>query len=141
MLVRKANAVWTGTIAEGTGLIKTESGNYEGPYSVPSRFDNAKGTNPEELIGAAHAGCFSMALSAALTKSGFKPNKIETTAHVHIDKVGEGWKITKIELSTEASVPGIDKDKFDETAQAAKTGCPVSQALASVDIELDAKLI
>jgi osmotically inducible protein OsmC len=140
MPVRKANAVWTGTIAAGKGFMKVASGHMEGEYSVPSRFEQGKGTNPEELIGAAHAGCFSMALSAALTKAGFKPNKIETTASVHIDKVGEGWKITKIELDTRGDVPGIDAQTFDKHAQAAKAGCPVSQALTGTTIVLNAKL-
>jgi osmotically inducible protein OsmC len=141
MPIRKASAVWTGTIASGKGLVKVESGAVEGEYSVPSRFEEGAGTNPEELIGAAHAGCFSMALSAALTKAGFKPNTIETSASVHIDKIGEGWKITKIELSTEANVPDIDKNTFDEHAQGAKKGCPVSQALTGTEIVLDAKLV
>ena len=140
MPVRKANAVWTGTIGAGKGFMKVASGHMEGEYSVPSRFEQGSGTNPEELIGAAHAGCFSMALSAGLTKAGFKPNKIETTASVHIDKVGEGWKITKIELDTRADVPGIDAKTFDKHAQAAKTGCPVSQALTGTTIVLNAKL-
>jgi len=140
MPVRKASAVWTGDIGSGKGLVKTASGNFEGEYSVPSRFEEGAGTNPEELIGAAHAGCFSMALSAGLTKAGFKPEKIETNANVHIEKIGEGWKITKIELSTIASVPDIDADTFAEHAQGAKSGCPVSQALTGTEIVLDAKL-
>jgi lipoyl-dependent peroxiredoxin len=141
MPVRKANAVWKGTIAEGNGFIKTETGHFEGAYSAGSRFKEEAGTNPEELIAAAHAGCFSMALSAALTKAGFKPDKIETDAKVHIEKIGEGWKITKVELFSEAKIPGIDAATFNEHAQAAKTGCPVSQALAGTDIELTAKLV
>ncbi len=139
MPVRKANAVWTGD-AKGKGFVKVGSGSMEGEYSVPSRFEQGSGTNPEELIGAAHAGCYSMALSVGLTKAGFKPKKIETTASVHIDKVGEGWKITKIELDTRADVPGIDAKTFDQHAQAAKTGCPVSQALTGTTIVLSAKL-
>ena len=141
MPVRKANAVWTGTIAEGKGLVSVASGNFEGEYSVPSRFEEGAGTNPEELIGAAHAGCFSMALSAALTKARFKPDKIETEANVHIEKIGEGWKITKIELSAKASVPEIEAAKFGEIAEAAKTGCPVSQALTGTEIVLKAMLV
>ena len=141
MPVRKASAVWTGNIAEGKGLVKVASGHLEGEYSVPSRFEEGAGTNPEELIGAAHAGCFSMALSAALTKARFKPGKIETDANVHIEKIGEGWKITKIELSTKASVPDIDAAKFGELAEAAKTGCPVSQALTGTEVVLEAKLV
>jgi osmotically inducible protein OsmC len=140
MPVRNANAVWTGNIAQGKGLFKVGSGLIEGEYSVPTRFENAAGTNPEELIGAAHAGCFSMALSAGLSKAGFKPNKIETTANVHIEKVGEGWKITKIELSTRGDVPDLDEAKFKEFAEGAKKGCPVSQALTGTTITLDAAL-
>ena len=141
MPVRKAKAVWKGTIGGGNGFLKTETGSFEGEYSAQSRFEEGAGTNPEELIAAAHSGCFSMALSAALTKAGLKPEKIETSANVHIDKVGEGWKITKVELFCEAKVPGIEAETFNEHAQAAKTGCPVSQALAGTDIELTAKLV
>ena len=141
MPVREAKAVWTGDIAGGTGTVTVQSGLFEGTYSVPSRFEEGSGTNPEELIGAAHAGCFSMALSAGLSRAGFKPNKVETHAKVHIDKVGEGWKITKIELRTKADIPGIDEAAFAEHAAQAKAGCPVSQALTGVDIHLDAKLI
>ena len=140
MPVRKATAVWTGDLASGKGLMKSASGSFEGAYSVPSRFAEADGTNPEELIAAAHAGCFSMALSAGLTKAGFKPDRIETSADVHIEKIGEGFKITKIQLATEASVPEVDDKTFGELAQAAKKGCPVSQALTGVEILLDAKL-
>jgi osmotically inducible protein OsmC len=141
MPVRNASAVWTGDIATGKGLVKVESGNLEGEYSVGSRFESGRGTNPEELIGAAHAGCYSMALSAGLTKAGFKPNKIETTARVHIEKVNDAFKITQVELRTHADVPGIDAATFDRHAQEAKTGCPVSKALAGTDIVLDAKLV
>ncbi|MDH3214842.1 MAG: OsmC family protein [Candidatus Krumholzibacteria bacterium] len=140
MPVRTASAVWMGDIATGKGLVKV-SDHMEGEYSVPSRFKDGAGTNPEELIGAAHAGCYSMALSAGLSKAGFKPNKIETTANVHIEKVGEGFKITKIELHSRADVPGIDKDTFHQQAEAAKTGCPVSQALTGTDISLHAELV
>jgi osmotically inducible protein OsmC len=141
MPVRNANAVWTGNIASGKGLFKVGSGLFEGEYSVPTRFADEAGTNPEELIGAAHAGCFSMALSAGLSKAGFKPTRIETTADVHINKVGEGWKITKIELTTKGEVPDIDAAKFEEFAKGAKAGCPVSQALTGTEITLDATLV
>jgi osmotically inducible protein OsmC len=141
MPVRTASAVWMGTIGSGKGLLKSASGSVEGEYSVPSRFEDGTGTNPEELIAAAHAGCFSMALSAGLSKAGFKPNKIETSANVHIEKVGEAFKITKIELFSEADVPNIDQDAFKEHAEAAKTGCPVSRALAGTEIVLSAKLV
>jgi osmotically inducible protein OsmC len=140
MPVRKANAIWEGNIREGKGQVALGSGAFEGAYSFGSRFEEAKGTNPEELIGAAHAGCFSMALSGALGRAGFTPTRIATSARVHIDKVGEGFKITKIELDCEAQVPGIDDAKFQEIANGAKANCPVSQALASTEITLNARL-
>ena len=117
------------------------SGAFEGQYNFSSRFESGTGTNPEELLGAAHAACFSMALSAGLGGAGFKPQRVSTTAKVTVEKVGEGFKITRIQLNTEASVPNIDPGKFQEIAKATKTGCPVSQALASVPMELDAKLV
>ncbi len=141
MPVRTAQAVWEGDLARGKGTVALGSGSYQGPYSFASRFESGKGTNPEELIGAAHAGCFSMALSAMLGKAGYAPKKIETHAKVHIDKVGEGFKITKIELHMTAEIPGIDGKTFHEHAEAAKKGCPVSQALAGTEIVLDAKLL
>jgi osmotically inducible protein OsmC len=141
MPVRNARAVWEGDLVKGKGKVALGSGAFEGAYSFASRFESGKGTNPEELIGAAHAGCFSMALSAMLANNGFTPKRVQTEARVHIDKVGDGFKITKIELHTEAEVPGIDKARFMETAQAAKKGCPVSQALAATDIVLEATLL
>jgi lipoyl-dependent peroxiredoxin len=141
MPTRKADAVWNGNLKEGKGNIKFDSGAYNGQYSFSSRFESGTGTNPEELIAAAHAGCFSMALSAGLGKSGFNPTRVSTTAHVTLDKVGEGFKITKIQLKTEAQVPGIDEKTFKEHAEKAKTGCPVSQALSATPIELDARLM
>ena len=141
MPTRKADAVWNGNLKEGKGSIKFGSGAYDGQYSFSSRFENGTGTNPEELIAAAHAGCFSMALSAGLGKSGFNPTRVSTTANVTLDKVGEGFKITKIQLNTEAQVPGIDEATFLDHANKAKTGCPISQALAATPIELNAKLI
>ena len=141
MLIRNANAVWNGNLIDGDGQMKFGSGAFEGQYSFKSRFENGTGTNPEELIGAAHAGCFSMAFSATLAKSGFKPQKVETTAKVHLDKVDEGFKITTIILDTEAQIPDIDEAEFQKLAEAAKQGCPVSQALAGVDIKLEAKLV
>ena len=140
MPVRKASAVWSGTLKEGNGTMKMQSGAYEGKYSFGSRFQEDPGTNPEELIAAAHAGCFSMALSGGLTKSGFSPERVETSAKAHLEKVGEGFKITRIQLTCQASVPGIDDAAFQEIAAGAKAGCPVSQALAGVDISLDAQL-
>jgi osmotically inducible protein OsmC len=141
MPVRTAKAVWEGDLVKGKGTVELGSGSYRGAYSFASRFESGTGTNPEELIGAAHAGCFSMALSGMLAKAGFPPKRIQTQARVHIEKVGEGFKITKIELHMEAEVPGIDKAKFMELAEAAKKGCPVSQALTGTQIVLEAKLL
>jgi osmotically inducible protein OsmC len=140
MLVRKSTAVWEGGFKNGKGIMKIGAGAYEGKYSVASRFEEGPGTNPEELIGAAHAGCFSMALSLALEQAGFKPERIETTARVSLGKVPEGFKITSIALETEGSVPGIDEMTFREKAEAAKKGCPVSMALTGVEIRLRARL-
>jgi osmotically inducible protein OsmC len=128
-------------LKDGKGSMKMSSGAYEGPYSFASRFESGKGTNPEELIAAAHAGCFSMALSGGLGRAGVTPTSIKTTATVHIDKVGEGFGITRIDLDVTAQVPGIDEKKFIEIAEGAKSGCPVSKALAAVpQITLKAKL-
>ena len=140
MPVRRADAVWEGTLKDGSGKIRLGSGAFEGTYSFGTRFESAPGTNPEELIGAAHAGCFSMALSAALSRNGFAPRRIATTADVALDKVGDGFKITSILLKTSAEVPGIDETKFREFAEGAKKGCPVSQALAGTDIRLETTL-
>ena len=141
MAKRTASAVWEGTLREGKGTVKLGSGAFTGQYSFASRFEEGTGTNPEELIGAAHAGCFSMALAAGLTKAGHNPARISTTAQVSLEKVGEGFKITTIELNTEAEVPGIDEKTFLEYAETAKKNCPVSQALAGVDIKMNAKLV
>ena len=141
MPVRSSSAVWNGNLMQGSGTMKLGSGAYEGKYSFPSRFESREGTNPEELIAAAHAGCFSMALSATLGKAGFNPSRVATTAKVHLEKVGEGFGITKIELVTEAQVPGIDNATFQTNAEAAKKGCPVSKALAATEITLSAKLV
>jgi len=140
MPVRKASAVWNGGLRDGNGSMKFQSGAFEGKYSFASRFEEAGGTNPEELIAAAHSGCFSMALSAALGKAGFTPKSIATDASVTLEKVGEGFGITRIDLKTVASVPDIDEAKFREIAQAAKENCPVSKALKAVEITLDARL-
>ena len=141
MPVRKASAVWNGTLKDGSGTMSLGSGAYEGSYSFGSRFEEATGTNPEELIAAAHAGCFSMALSAGLGRSGFDAKRVSTSATAHLEKVGEGFQITRIELNTEAEIPGIDEATFQEHAEEAKTNCPVSQALAGVEISLQAKLV
>lgn len=142
MPVRIADAVWEGNLMEGAGKMKLGSGAYEGPYSFKSRMQEGVGTNPEELIGAAHAGCFSMAFSGQLTGAGFAPTRIHTTAHVTFEKLDAGFTITRIVLDTEGQVPGIDAARFQELAEAAKKGCPVSRALAAVaDIRVTAKLI
>jgi lipoyl-dependent peroxiredoxin len=139
---RTADARWEGSLQEGHGRMNMASGAYEGPYSFQSRFQEGDGTNPEELIAAAHAGCFSMALSAELGRAGHHAESVDTTATVHLDKVGEGFGITRIELDTHARVPGIEDDEFQRIAEAAKKGCPVSQALAAVEnIELKAELV
>ncbi len=139
---RTAEARWDGSLQEGSGTMRMASGAYEGPYSFQSRFQEGDGTNPEELIAAAHAGCFSMALSAELGRAGHSAESVETTATVHLDKVDEGFAITRIELETRARVPGVDDEEFQRVAEGAKKGCPVSQALASVgSIELQASLV
>ncbi|MBK7093229.1 MAG: OsmC family protein [bacterium] len=141
-MIRKASAVWKGDLKAGKGTVSTETGTLKDTqYSFTSRFESGIGTNPEELVGAAHAGCFSMALSACLSAAGFVPDQISTTANVHLDKVETGFKITQIELVTEARVANIDEAKFQEIAAGTKVGCPISQALASVEIKLTAKLI
>ena len=141
MPVRTAEAQWNGNLMEGSGLMKLGTGAYEGPFSFKSRMENGAGTNPEELIGAAHAGCFSMAFSATVEKAGFKPKRVHTKAAVHFDKIEAGFAITSIDLETEAEIPGIDNAKFQELAEAAKKGCPVSKALAGTEITLQAKLV
>src|ERR671918_2521915 len=139
MPTRTANARWDGSLQEGQGTMRMASGAYEGPYSFQSRFQEGDGTNPEELIAAAHAGCFSMALSGELGRAGHGAESVETTATVHLDKLDEGFGITRIELDTRARVPGVDADEFQRIAEGAKEGCPVSQALAAVEsIELNA---
>jgi osmotically inducible protein OsmC len=140
MPTRQAEATWDGDLKGGKGNIKLASGAWSGGYSFGTRFENAPGTNPEELIAAAHSACFSMALAAGLGKNGFQPKSVHTTAKVTVEKVGEGFKITKIALDTNAQVPNIDEKKFLEIANATKTGCPVSGALSAVPIELTAKL-
>ena len=140
MAIRNGSAVWEGTLREGKGSLKLGSGAFEGPYSFASRFEEGAGTNPEELIGAAHAACFSMALAAGLSKAHISPKRIATTAKVHLGQVDGGFKITLIELETAAEVPGINEAAFLEHAETAKKNCPVSQALAGTEIKLLAKL-
>lgn len=141
MAIRKSEAAWNGSLREGSGQVKLGSGAFEGKYSFASRFEEAGGTNPEELIAAAHAGCFSMALSAGLGKAGFQPKRVHTTASVHLEKVGEAFGITRIDLDCDAEVPGIDADAFHAQAMAAKENCPVSKALKAVEITLKARLV
>lgn len=140
-MIRTSTAQWNGGLKDGNGTVKLGSGAYEGQYSFTSRFESGVGTNPEELIAAAHAGCFSMALSAGLGKAGINATRISTEAKVNFEKVGEGFSITRIDLITEGEVPGIDEATFLEHAEAAKKGCPISRALASVEITLSAKLV
>ncbi|HVJ41638.1 MAG TPA: OsmC family protein [Dongiaceae bacterium] len=141
MAYRSSDAVWHGDLKHGKGEIKLGSGAFEGTYSFPSRFENGEGTNPEELIAAAHAGCFSMALAAALSQAGHPPTQIHSRATVNFGPVGGGFAITGIDLVTEAAVPGIDAAKFETVAQQAKENCPVSKALKTVAITLSAKLL
>lgn len=136
-----ASAVWEGGLKAGKGNFKAGSGAFEGAYSFPTRFEGARGTNPEELMAAAHAACLSMALSAGLEKSGTPATRIMTKASCTIDKVGDGFKITRMQLEVRGKVPGLDQNGFAKAADAAKSGCPVSGALqGNVQIEMDARL-
>ncbi len=141
MPVRTAQAIWKGNLLHGKGNMVLESGSFEGKYSFSSRFEEGTGTNPEELIGAAHAGCFSMALAHELDQAHFSPKSIRTTAKVNLAKSREGYVINEIELITEATVPEIEEETFIEHAEKAKNNCPVSKALAGVTINLQAKLV
>ena len=141
MPVRTAEAEWKGNLREGQGTMKLGSGAYQGAYSFPSRFEEGQGSNPEELLAAAHAGCFSMAFSAGLTGAGFAPTRIQTTARVYIERVEGGFGITRIELDTVGEVPGVDSATFQAQAEAAKKNCPISKALAVEDIRLNARLL
>ena len=136
---RKGSAEWTGGLKDGRGSLSLGSGAFEGSYSFGSRFEEGGGTNPEELIGAAHAACFSMALAAALGKAGFEPRRVSTTARVDLE-MKDGPRISTITLDTEADVPGIGAEEFRKQAEGAKENCPVSRALAGVDIRLEARL-
>lgn len=139
---RKASAVWNGTLKEGKGTISTESGVLQNTqYSFHTRFEDGKGTNPEELIAAAHAGCFSMALSAQLTTAGLTPESIDTTAAVTLDRVDGKPTVTKIHLTTKAKIPGASKEAFDAAANDAKANCPISRLLKAAEITLDATLV
>src|SRR5580698_2417333 len=139
-MIRKASAVWTGSLREGKGTISTDSGVLSATqYSFSTRFENGKGTNPEELIAAAHAGCFTMALSAQLGNAGITPESLETTASLSLDKLDSGWTITKIHLDVTARIPGASQAAFDKAAEEAKAGCPVSRLLKA-EITMTAKL-
>jgi osmotically inducible protein OsmC len=141
MPTSSASAVWEGVLRSGKGHFKAGSGAFEGDYSFATRFENARGTNPEELIAAAHAACLSMALSAGLEKSGTPATRISTKASCTVDKVGDGFKITRVRLEVRGKVAGLDQAGFRTAAEAAKNGCPVSGALkGNVQFELDAKL-
>jgi osmotically inducible protein OsmC len=140
MPTRNADAVWEGDLKSGRGTMKLGSGAYQGAYSFQSRFEQGTGTNPEELIAAAHAGCFSMALSHALASAGHPPKRVHTTAKVHLEKVADGFAIPRIDLVCEADVPGLGEAAFKQQADQAKKNCPVSKLLAAAEITLDAKL-
>jgi lipoyl-dependent peroxiredoxin len=140
-MIRKASAVWKGSLKEGKGTISSDSGVLSNtPYSFTTRFENAKGTNPEELIAAAHAGCFTMALSAQLGNAGITPESLETTVSLSLDKLESGWAITKIHLDVTARIPGADQAAFDKAAENAKAGCPVSKLLKA-EITMTARLV
>src|SRR5438270_431204 len=141
MPTRTSEATWEGALKNGKGSIKLGSGAYSGQYSFSSRFESGTGTNPEELIAAAHAGCFSMALSHGLSQAGFPPKRVHTTAKVHLEKSGDGFSIPRIELVTDAEVPRIDERAFQTQAETAKKNCPVSKLLAAAEITLSAKLV
>ena len=139
MASRTSDAEWRGDLKGGEGKIKLGSGAYEGQYSFKSRFEEGTGTNPEELIAGAHAGCYSMALAHGLSEAGHKPTRIHTTAKVQFGPVPGGFAITRIDLLTEGTVPGIDAATFDKFAKDAKENCPVSKALKAVEITLTTK--
>jgi osmotically inducible protein OsmC len=141
MPARTADATWEGDLKSGKGKMRLGSGAFEGAYSFTSRFENGQGTNPEELIAAAHAGCFSMALSHSLAQAGHVPKRVHTTAQVHLEKAADGFAIGRIDLRTEAEVPGLSAAAFQEQAEKAKKNCPVSKVLAGAQINLDAKLV
>ena len=141
MPTRNAEATWEGDLKSGKGNMKLAGGAYNGAYSFASRFEQGTGTNPEELIAAAHAGCFSMALSHGLAQAGFPPKRVHTTARVHLEKAEGGFAIPRIDLETEANVPNITEDAFRQQAETAKKNCPVSKLLKGADITLNARLV
>jgi osmotically inducible protein OsmC len=141
MPTRTSSARWQGTLKDGSGTVSLGSGAYEGAYSFVSRFEDGTGTNPEELIAAALAGCYSMALSAALDREGHAPRSVDTSAAVHLEKNDSGLAISRIDLTTRGDVPGIDAAEFEKHAEATRTGCIVSRALGAVEITLNATLV
>jgi len=140
MPTRSATATWDGQIKDGEGHLQVGSGAFEGPYSFETRFENGSGASPEELLGAAHAGCYSMALSKLLGEGGHTPEHIATSANVHLDRTNEGFAISRITLATEARVPDIEEDEFRRIADDAKNGCLISQVIQGAEIELEAQL-
>ena len=141
MPIRTASARWEGNLTEGSGTVKTGKGGYQGNYSFKSRFEEGEGTNPEELVAAAHSGCFSMAFSKGLADAGFTPNSVDTTAKVHLDKSDAGFSVTRIDLDAVGDVPGIDADTFQKIAEGAKENCPISRLLSpGAEISLTASL-
>jgi len=140
MPTRSGEATWNGNLPDGDGTMSVESGAYEGPYSFGTRFEGESGSNPEELIAGAHAGCFSMAFANVLAEAGYDPESVHTSADVTLRMLEDGPAITKVHLTTEATVPDIDDGTFQEHAEAAKDGCPVSKALSGAEITLDASL-
>ena len=141
MTIRKAEAAWRGSLREGAGEIALESGAFRGPYTFRARFEDGRATNPEELLGAAHAACFTMALTALLAREKLAPDSVHTTAAVHLQQAAGGFVIPKIELTTRAAIPGITAERFARLAADAKVNCPVSKALAGAEITLDAALV
>jgi len=140
-MIRKASAVWKGSLKEGKGTISSDSGVLTNTqYSFSTRFENGKGTNPEELIAAAHAGCFTMALSAQLGNAGITPDSLETTASLSLDKLDSGWTVTKIHLDVVGRIPGNDKAAFEKAAREAEVGCPISKLLKAAEITMTARL-
>ena len=137
---QQASAKWNGNLKEGNGTMSIPKGNYNGPYTFALRFETGEGTNPEELVGAAQAGCFSMFLAAQITESGFQPNNVDTKATVTLDKDDTGPKITEIQLNCNADVPGLSEEKFQELVQVSKTNCPISRLYAGTSISVTAKL-
>jgi osmotically inducible protein OsmC len=140
MPTRSSSAQWSGNLARGSGTMSLGSGAFEGAYSAASRFEDGEGTNPEELIAAAHAGCFSMALALGLSEAGHEPESVQTTAVVHLDKDDSGFSITRSDLTTEVKADGLDDAEFQQHAEEAEKNCPVSRALGAIEITLDAKL-